>query len=144
MSHAAKLALLAALVLRPGNWDAQAAAWSKLIPHDWPGECGDSWEKMIAAGEAEIVFAEKNGERIGFIVFNINREFPSPELVVLGAFSPASRFDLTAETLPQIESLGLLRGCKTVRFHTMRPGLIAKSLRAGFVVSEVILRKEIR
>ena len=143
MSHTGKLALLAALVLRPGLWDADAAAWSKLIPHDWPGECGEHWEKLVETKAAEVVFVFNGSEKIGFLVFSIESKFSRPELIVLGAFSPVTRHDLTATVLPQIEDFARARGCGTVRFNTMRPGLISKSLRAGFVVSEVIMRKEI-
>lgn len=150
-SPAAKLSLLARVILRPGLWDAQAAAWSRLIPHDAPGDYPQHWENLVNRGDAEIFDilepAPLNAKfvepvRVGVLVVTICTEFPTPELILLGAFSSA-KADLTIAAMPQIMQIARERGCKTVRFHTMRPGLIAKALTDGFTVSEVILRKDV-
>lgn len=147
----AKLALLAAVILRPGLWDAQAQAWSKLIPHDFPSDYIEHWTKLIRSGDAEVLdilavtpgTEIKTGVRVGVVVVTICHDFLTPELIVLGAFSSDKHADLTEVSLTQIQEIADSKGCGSVRFHTMRPGLIAKALRAGFTVSEVIMRKEV-
>jgi hypothetical protein len=138
-----RIAVLAALMLRPGIWDAQAAAWSRLIPHDWPGDFAEHWAALIREKKAEVCDAVIEGRRVGVVVFSICREYPTPELVILGAFASAGGHDLTAEAFPQIYRLAIERGCRTVRFHTMRAGLIAKAVAAGWTVSEVVVRKDL-
>lgn len=139
----AKLGLLAGLILRPGIWDAQAQAWSRLIPHDWPGDYVDHWTRMVERGDAESFDAIQDGRRVGFLLVTVCHEFDTPELILLGAYAVSGGHDLTLSALPQIEAIARAKGCATVRFHTMRPGLIGKALRDGFTVSEVILRKDV-
>lgn len=139
----AKTALLSAVVLRAGLWDAQAAAWSRLIPHDWPGEHVQAWAEMVMRGDAHVIDAVRNGERIGVVVYSVCRDYENPEFVILGAYSPETHADLTTEVLPELSSFARAAGCATVRFHTMRPGLLHKAIRAGFTVSEIVLRRDL-
>lgn len=147
----AKLALLAAVILRPGLWDAQAEAWSKLIPHDHPADYLKHWGKLIQDKDAEVfdILAVQpgsdvaSGVRVGVVIVTVCHDFLTPELIVLGAFSSDKYADLTEVSLAQVEDIAESKGCRSVRFHTMRPGLIAKALRSGFTVSEVIMRKEV-
>jgi hypothetical protein len=151
----AKLALLASVLLTPGHWDAQAQAWSRLIPHDWPGDYVDHWTKLIAARKAEVFdvlepvqkVADNAGNfdtrRVGVVIVTVCHDFPTPELIVLGAYSKESRMPLTLDAMPQIENIARFKGCATIRFHTMRPGLVSKALLSGFTVSEVVMRKDV-
>jgi len=140
MSQFAKIALLGALMLRPGVLDAQAKAWAEKLPHDFPGEFSDHWAGLIDDG-TEALEATKDGERIGLVLFKLDAAFTPPEFVIQGAFSPVNGAQLTEHLLPQIEAIARARGCGTVRFHTMRAGLVAKAQSAGWRVSEVVMRK---
>ncbi len=140
----AKLALLGAFILRPAAWDARAEGWSRLLPHDWPGEHSAHLGEMVSTGRAQMLELLRDGERIGFLVYEIDRDFAPPEFVILAAYSGDARVSVTAHCLPEIEATARAIGCATIRFHTMRPGLIARARAAGFRVSEVIARKDIR
>lgn len=144
LMHAAKIALLAGFLLRPGNWDAEAEAWSRLLPHDWPGEHSGHLGERVASGEAQAVDILQDGVRVGVLVYDVDQSFSSPEMVILAAYSAApGSCDITAHCLPQIKQHAHEIGCATIRFHTMRPGLIAKCIKSGFRVSEVVMRTNV-
>lgn len=144
MNLVAKTALLASFVLRPCHWDAQAAAWARLLPNDNPEEHAQLFAKMVTDGEAEAFEVAGPEGRIGVLVCHVDRSYPLPELAIHGAFSPETHRNLTAEFLPLIEAKTIELGCATVRFHTMRPGLVAKALGNGYQIREVILAKDVR
>jgi len=146
VKHAAKIALLAGFILRPGHWDDQADAWSKLLPHDWPGTHAETLGEKVKSGELRCLDLLKEGspEKIGTVLYDIDSQFPQPEMVIVAAYSGANKFDVTAHCLPELEALAVSLGCATIRFNTMRAGLVAKTSRNGWRVSEIIMRKDVR
>lgn len=143
MSNAAKIALLSAFILRPGLWDEVAEAWSRLIPHDWPGEHQEHIRADVESGRAHLLDCvnDYTGERVGFVVAAVDKSFPEPELLIRAAYSAAGpAHNLTAEVLPQIYAHARELGCRTIRCHTMRPGLVSKLMRAGWHPSEIVCR----
>lgn len=140
------MSLVSAFVLRPAIWDRQAEAWARLLPHDSPEDYGALFSQMIKTGAARAFELVKNsdGRRVAIVVARVDRSYKSGELVIEGAFAPQNRGDLTAEFLPELEAKARDLGCATVRFHTMRAGLVAKAMQAGFRVCEVICRKDVR
>ena len=139
----AKTDLLARSLLRPGCFDGQAEAWAKRIPHDEPGDFAEFLRDRVANGSAQLADMVTDGQRVGFCVYAVVDLTGEQELVVIAAFGRAPARDLTAEFLPQIEVLARSEGCVSIRFHTMRPGLVSKAIRAGCRVSEVIIRKTV-
>lgn len=142
-AKSAKLALLGAFILQPAQWDAQAEAWSRLLPHDWPGEHRGQLAALVTSGEAVLMDLRRDGERIAFVVYRVDRHFPEPECVIVAAYSAAGKIDATELCLDELQDLAARIGCATLRFNTMRPGLIAKAQRAGGRVSEVIVRFDV-
>lgn len=140
----AKLDLLAAAVLRPAMWDATAEAWSRLIPHDWPGDHAEELREMVVSGAAEMVEVHTAAGHVGFVVYQVDDSFPQPELIVVSAYGADTEHDLTSEVLPQLEKIARSAGCASIRFHTMRAGLIRKAMAEGWRVSEVLMRKDVR
>jgi hypothetical protein len=138
----AKTALLAAFLLRPGVLDETAAAWSRQIPHDFPGDYSEHLRGLVSQGSAKVLDMVTPDGRAGFIVYQVE-QFNPPELLVVAAFG-RDRANLTAEFMPQIEALARRLGCATVRFHTMRPGLVSAGLGMGYSVSEIVMRKDVR
>lgn len=135
-ANRAKMEQLTGFILRPGQWDADAAAWSRRIPHDWPGDHVENLRRQHSAGEIELVHVYEDGRKAGFLAYaRDGREF-----VIVSCFSRTGD-DFCAQALPQIEALALAAGCDSIRFHTMRPGLVKKAQTLGFRVSEIILRK---
>lgn len=133
---ASKMELLTGFILKPGTWDTDAAAWSRRIPHDWPGDHAENLLRQFNAGEIQLVHVHEDGRKVGFLAYTKDgREF-----VIVSCFSRTGE-DFVSQALPQIEALALASGCDSLRFHTMRAGLIKKALPLGFRVSEIILRK---
>jgi len=140
------MGLLSAFVLRPALWDREAEAWARLLPHDSPEDYGDLFSRLVKTGEAfafELVKTDEN-RRVGIVVARVDKSYKTGELHIKGAFSVENYGDLTAEFLPELEAKARELGCATIRFHTMRPGLVSKAMRAGFRVCEVICRKDVR
>lgn len=129
--------------MRPANWDAQAEAWSRRIPRDVPGRYEEELAAKVSRGAAHLAHVETDAGLAGIIVYSVARVGSERELLIIAAFGGQDRRDLTAEVLPEIEKLAVRMECKTVRFHTMRPGLIEKTTAQGFRISEVILRKTV-
>lgn len=146
MNQSAKTSLLSRFMLRPCHWDAQAEAWARKLPHDSPEDYGDHFSRLIKTGKARAfeVIEHDNPKRVAILIASEDRVYPSGELAIRGAYCAVNRGDLTAEFLPQIEALARVLNCATVRFHTMRPGLIKKAMQRGFRVCEVIVRKDVR
>lgn len=140
------MSLLSGFVLRPALWDSQAEAWARLLPHDSPEDYGRHFADMVKSGAARAyeVVKESDGRRVCIVVARVDRSYSSGEFVIEGAFCPENRGDLTAEFLPELEAKARDLNCATVRFHTMRPGLVAKAVQSGFRICEVICRKDVR
>jgi hypothetical protein len=134
-----KLATLARLVLRPAQWDANAEGWSRLIPCDSPGDLSAKLREEVNAGRARVCHLKRDGAKIGFVVFSADDRH---ELVIHGAFGSDGK-NLVTELLPVVENLARQCECDTIRFHTMRPGLVRAAQNLGFRVSEVIMRKAV-
>ena len=143
MKTAAKIALLGAFMLRPGLLDDQAKAWASGIPRDWPGSFEAHWTALLKDGKTKALDVTLAGERRGLVLYYIDPASNPPEFVISGAFGLDSRADLTELVLPNLVAIAKEKCCGTVRFHTMRAGLVAKTLAAGFHVSEVIMRRAV-
>lgn len=140
MTTAAAKSLFLALVRAP--WDEQAAAWSKLIPHDWPGENDKILAEAVAAGTAELFQVTRDGKAVGIVVTEVDHGFNPPELLVRAAYARDMK-PCALELGDLLDGIAKSKGCGTVRFHTMRGGLIAKARAHGWQISEVILRKNV-
>lgn len=129
------------LLTRQGErLDAETAAAARNIPHDEPGDFVEFLRAKIARGAAHVADAVNASGTVGFLVYAVSPFGAEKELVLVAAFG-RDRSDLTAEFMPEIDALARSLGCGTVRFHTMRPGLVTKAKELGFRVSEMVLRK---
>lgn len=139
MKHADQLAALARCVLRPAQWDENAQAWSRLLPADHPEDLTAFLAAEVNSGRSKVSHLVKDGARVGFLVFTVTE---AHELLVQAAFARDTGGNLLAEFMPRLEQLARECECDTIRFHTMRAGLIVAAQRHGFRVSEVIMRKD--
>ncbi len=144
MNRAAKVALLSALIVRPGHWDAECEAWAKMLPHDSPELHAQRLAEMVRVGEAYSLDLCDDQQRVGILVYSIDEHLPEAEFVIHAAYSAEGHLDLTAEFLPRLCAVARAKGCASVRFNTVRPALIEKAIAQGFTVSEVIMRKDVR
>lgn len=126
-------------MLRPSQWDADAEVWARKLPTDEPGGNFHWLRSQVTSGAAKIATLTKDGEAIGFVVFKIEGD---AELHILAAFGH-DRTNLIEILAPLTDQLARRCDCETVRFHTMRPGLIARAQDHGFRVVEVMMRKRV-
>lgn len=136
-----KSATLALCILRPGILSEMDADVIRRLPCDVP--CGVASEVLaqIARGESKVCHIERDGERVGFIVFSV---LPNHELVINAAFGRDRRENLVDALIGDgalILSLARQCECDSVRFHTVRAGLVKRATEHGFRVSEIIMRK---
>ncbi len=141
MNHATKTDLLARCVLVPGVLDADTLDALRRIPCDSPAETAALLAQDVRDGLARVCRIEREGVRVGFLIFGIDR--PANELVIHAAFGADGRENL----MPEIFEIGVTLGreceCGSIRFHTMRPGLVRLALERGYRASEVTMRKAI-
>lgn len=106
------------------------------IPNDDPFPFEAMLRQKVAAGEYHLRTIIDGETALGYTVFAIDgSEFVSVATV---AIVPGEhRYKIEALLL----SLAKTWGCKTIRMHTIRPGLFRSALGRGWKVSEVILRK---
>ena len=82
-----------------------------------------------------------NTENIALCLYSIDGK----ELFIAALKSVKTNHEipLAETTLAELETIAKEHGCEYLRFHTFRPGLVAKALENGFIAPEFILRKRI-
>jgi hypothetical protein len=140
VNTAAKIAQLTRLVLRPGIWSERFHDQAHGIPHDEPCDLAEVIRAKIANGAARVAEIVTPSGLVGFIVYSL--AFNGRELVLVAGYGRDGR-NLTDEIKPHAEALARSLGCSSLRFHTMRPGLVRAAVAAGYHVGEIILRKHL-
>lgn len=128
--------------LRFAVWDEFAQQCARRIPHDDPIAFADPLAQKVKEGRYAVFQVVQGETPIGVVVYDI-QEKNGRELVIIAAYAQAPHFDLTGLHLPDVEAHARHLGCCSIRFHTIRPGLVAKALKQNFRVSEFILRKNV-
>ncbi len=136
--------ILSNVVLAPGVLDAAAEAALRGIPKETAEDVAGSLLADIANGRAKIANVERDGRRLGFVVFTVT---PEHELTVNACRGYDGRENLVQNLIGSGQLLlNLARqcGCDSVAFSTARAGLVRAALCEGFRVSEVIMRKAVK
>ncbi|MBC7367166.1 MAG: hypothetical protein H7343_10220 [Undibacterium sp.] len=130
------------LLTRMGSeFDAATAAAARFIPHDEPGDFVEFLRGKVVRGEASVCDIETASGVVGFGVYSVSKFGTARELLVIAAIGSRDKTDITAEVMPELETLARANDCASIRFHTMRPGLVKKVTAHGYRVAEMILRK---
>lgn len=90
----------------------------------------------INKGEARAFDIKKAGSKVGFAIV----EKSGSDLWVL-AMKGTKFFNVKETVLPHLETLAREAGCSTIRFKTVRAGLIDVGLSSGFAISSVEMFK---
>lgn len=136
--------LLTRFVLKPGVLNASVAAGLRAVKCDRPEVVGYLLED-IRAGRAKVAHIEREGVRVGFVVFEATADH---ELFIHAAFGRDDRRNLVDELVGDgsglLETLARACECTVIRFHTQRAGLVSRALERGFHVSEIVMRKAVK
>lgn len=120
-----------------------AERWEHLIPFDNPTEWRDYLSRGVRSGGFELCRLEYNGEPVGLMVYKIEaaaaREFCLVALYC-GSVPGIDVLDIIENAAVRIAKE---QGCISIRFHTLRPGLIVKAKKLGFRIAEIVMRKNI-
>lgn len=123
-------------------WEEVDSHFEERIPFDSPTESGDYLRRLVDAGQATRHRLVAGGKTSGIVVTRVETGSLGRELVCLAAYSDA-RPALSADLAEAIELLARAEHCSSIRFHTVRPGLVKVSCELGYRVSEIVLRKDI-
>lgn len=118
------------------------ADWGQVLA-DILAPCFASEQTLIAVGRQvvegrAIAFTADNGGGIvGAFVLRVDGD----EGVIMAAAGELRAVSLVPLLLPHIENKFI--ACKSIRFHTSRPGLAHIMSQYGYAGQEVVLRKEV-
>ena len=130
-----------ALAIRLCEWAERHEAWQYKIPFDSPADTRDVLAQMVKAGEAKVCDIVRAGLPVGMLVFNVEKQSAGSELVLVAAYSENQEIDYTDLLARFAELLAHGMSCKSIRLHTLRPGLVKKAAALGYSAAEIILRK---
>lgn len=118
--------------------------WEHLVPFDNPTEWKDYLSRGVRSGGFKLIRLEYNGEPVGLMVYKIE-EAAAREFVLVSLYcEPSCRFDVIQIVEEAAEKIAKQTGCVSIRFHTLRPGLVAKGRKRGFRIAEIVMRKNIK
>lgn len=135
---------LTGLAVKLATWSDDADRWQHSIPFDNPTAWNDYLARGVKDGSFVLLDITNNGERVGLLVYRVDAS-AARELVIVAAYcNPIPGVDVSTFIVETSEALGKKENCQSVRFHTLRPGLITKTTKAGFRVAEIVLRKSLQ
>jgi hypothetical protein len=125
---------------RLAAWSERTAALADRIPFDDPHEFRDILRRQVEDGSAKLVELTKDGEAVGVLLYRVE-EYAARELVIIAACSADRSLDWSDWLAAFQENLARGLGCGSIRFHTLRPGLVENSFKYGYRAAEIIMRK---
>jgi len=130
-------------VLKPGFLDAQRERATHFIPADNPVPTASHIKQRVQKGELQVLdIIDSDGRELGFVVYRIIEREDMKEFLVVCLQAKDGR-----RMMPELEQLAVRfaesKGCQSIRMHTMRHGLVESLVKAGWYVSEIVMRKTI-
>jgi hypothetical protein len=124
------------LTLKTASWDLAAQnALAAAVPN-----CSVLDLKAQIDDDGAQLFTVSNDQKIvAYYVLRIDQLIEHSEGVIIAAAGMCEGVDLTAEVLPVIEKQFI--GCKYIRIHTARPGLVKKLTNSGYNPLEFVMIK---
>lgn len=92
-------------------------------------------------GALHFMGVQIGGQYVGTLAIAAETTQRGRELVIVAAGSDRPDFDLVKTIMPHVEDLAQSWACKSVRFHTLRPGLARKMEGQGYHKAEWVYRK---
>ena len=127
------------LTIQEAHWSAEIAELvGRAVQHASVDDVHAQW----AAGAAHVfTVADDDWNMVAAFVLRTDDLAAGAEGVIVAAAGGADGVSLTDAVLPAIERI--FNGCKSVRIHTARPGLIKLlTARHGYTLTECVLKKD--
>lgn len=123
---------------------AESAEWSHGVEAMFINAIGsatlaDLKQQYDFGAQLFKLFAD--GDFVGYYMLRIDHLANWSEAVFVAGVGNHSTVDVTQAGLLMAENQ--IKGCKFLRFHTSRAGLVKKALKIGFKPQEFILTKEL-
>ena len=131
------------LILQRVPWSATAADHLRDLPGMAPHVSVDHYAAMVETGHAFLMGGFVGGKHLASAVIGFEEGDMGTECVVYAAAGRVPGVDLLATVLPAIEGIAMAAGGLSIRWHTIRKGLIARTLPAGYRAAEIVMRKEL-
>lgn len=125
---------------RLAAWSERAELWQHRIPFDDPHEFRDILRRQVEEGSAKLCELTRDGEPVGMLLYRVE-SYAARELVVIAAYCSDRSIDWSDWLAAFVENLARGLSCGSIRFHTLRPGLVEHVIGHGYRAAEIILRK---
>lgn len=125
------------------DWSTQAGAFLAPAMRHEPGVTVATLERLVTEKNADLFVVLSAGEMVGAYVLRVEEREQLNEGVIVAAGGNLPGCRLVRSVLPAIEAQQL-NGCQTIRIHTARPAMVREMRRAGYVVREVVLAKDMQ
>jgi hypothetical protein len=127
-----------ALTIEPGQWNQDA---ERLIPRAHRADSVNDVRAQVQSGRARIFYVVNAGKVVGAFVLRVDSLCGGYEGVIVSGVADLPGVDLVGACMPAIEALFV--NVQSIRYHTMRPALVRRLAREGYIATEIICRKEV-
>ena len=134
--------LLQRFVTKLAEWSDYHEELQDKIPFDNPAGHADYLFRRCSSGAARLLDIYEDGERRGFIVYEIHCE-NLRELYVLATYFENSPVDWTDYLDVLTDEIARTFKCVSKSCSTNRAGLLKKLTSNGFRIAEITLRKQV-
>lgn len=117
------------------------------IPFDDPTGDMSTVVDRVKNGEYTLLDVYEDGEKVGWTTYSIDKNEKGAEFIIHGTFIKTKSHESSAVRIAEImEGVAKKKGCKSLRIHTLRPGLVKKMIEKEnpWFLAEYILKKEIK
>lgn len=129
------------LTVSPADWcDAIEDILAPAMQHD-PMSGVATLRKMVKQGRGRLFGVYDGDYLIGAYVLAIERKMHGAEGIIVAGAGRLHGASLVRTLIPHIQNQFI--GCRSVRAHTARPGMVRELKKQGFQVSEIVLRRSV-
>lgn len=138
------LPVLNRLALKTTASFSDAEIFLRKIPNDDPVSFVDYVTDRIKRGEYHAKDILLENSKIGLAVYFVEDFGNHREFVSVATYTNQHAPDFSAFWTTEIERLAHSLNCKSIRFATVRHGLVKLALDSGWNVTEITLRKYLK
>ncbi len=120
--------------------DEMLSLTAAAIPFDRPDAHAAFLKNAVDRGEIAALTIAIDGVDCGLMTCAARQFHDGKELVIYSAYCNDQRISFLPIMKTCAIKIAIQHGCSSIRFHTVRKGLIREAMKLGFGVSEFVLR----